>query len=123
MKRILKYFVIDTVSLYMIGQHVSGLVFSQGTKTLLLTGAVLSLSTLFIKPIINLLLLPLNLVTLGLFKWVGYAITLYIVTLLVTDFEIRAFAYASINLTGTIALILFSFVLSIVTSIISWVMK
>ncbi|MEK7550407.1 MAG: phage holin family protein [Patescibacteria group bacterium] len=123
MKRIVKHFVIDTVSLYVISQFVSGLVFAEGFKTIVITGAVLSITTLLIKPIINLLLLPLNLITFGLFKWVGYAVTLYIVTLLVAGFEIIGFSYQNLNFTGTLAIIAFSFVLSLLTSIITWIMK
>ena len=123
MKIIVKHFVIDTVSLYVISQFVSGLVFAEGFKTIVITGAVLSITTLLIKPIINLLLLPLNLITFGLFKWVGYAVTLYIVTLLVAGFEIIGFSYQNLNFTGTLAIIAFSFVLSLLTSIITWIMK
>ena len=69
MRSILKHFLINTVALYLISQGVSGIVFANGLETLFLTGAVLSLTTMIVRPILNLLLLPLNLVTFGLFKW------------------------------------------------------
>lgn len=131
--KIIKYFVIDTVTLYLISTSVRGMTFEGGTKTLLLTGVVLAISQFLIKPLINLLLLPINLVTFGLFKWVSYAVTLYLVTLLVSGFTISEFYFAgastywvnlpTIALTGMFAFIAFSFVISTISSIISWVMK
>lgn len=133
MKKILKHFVIDTVTLYLISQAVVGMSFEGGTQTLLLTGAVLSISQLLVRPLINVLLLPINLITFGLFKWVSYAVTLYLVTLVVTGFKISSFYYAGltsywfnipqVNFTGILAFIVFSFVISLVSSIIVWLMK
>lgn len=133
MKRILKHFVIDTVTLYVISQGISGMNFVGGIQTLFLTGAVLSLSQMIIRPLINLLILPINLITFGLFKWVSYAITLYLVTLLVSGFKISSFNYPGmssywfnipqVSLDGFLAFIAFSFVISTVSSIIVWLMK
>lgn len=131
--RIIKNFVITSVSIYIISQIISGMVFNEGIKTLLITGAVLSLTSHIVKPVINILILPLNLITFGLFRWVAYAITLYLVTILVPGFEITGFVFAGISttwfslplisFTGTLAIIAFSFIVSFVTSIILWIMK
>ncbi len=133
MRTILKHFLIDTVTLYMISLAVSGMVFEKGIYTLFLTGFVLMLTTLIVKPIINILLLPLNLVTFGLFKWVTYAITLYLVTLIVPGFKLLDFAFAgitsnlfvipAITLTGSLAFIAFSFVISFISSLVYWIFK
>ncbi|MFI5241083.1 MAG: phage holin family protein [Microgenomates group bacterium] len=131
--KIVKYFIIDAVALYLISMAVQGMTFDNGVKTLLLTGVVLSLSQMIVRPLINLLLLPINLITFGLFKWVGYAITLYLVTLIVPGFAIGGFYFPgvetywfnfpTISLTGTLAFIAFSFVISSVSSIMFWLMK
>jgi len=133
MRTILKHFIIDTVSLYLISLGVQGIFFEKGIETLLLTGFVLMLTTLVIQPIINLLLLPLNLITFGLFKWVTYAITLYLVTLIVPGFKLIEFVFAgfhsvwfsipAISLTGALAFIAFSFLISFVSSVVFWIFK
>lgn len=133
MKTILKHFLIDTVSLYLISLAVSGIVFAKGIETLLLTGFVLMLTTLIVQPIINLLLLPINLITFGLFKWVTYAITLYLVTLAVPGFKLLDFAFNGFNSVwfsvpafstgGALAFIAFSFLISFVSSLIYWIFK
>ncbi len=131
--KILKHFIIDSLAIYLVSIAVQGMTFANGISTLILTGAVLSLSQMILKPLINLLLLPINLVTFGLFKWVGYTITLYLVTLLVSGFDIGNFYFPGletywinipvVSFTGTLAFIVFSFVISTISSIMIWLMK
>lgn len=133
MKTILKHFLIDTTSLYLISLAVSGIVFEHGFQTLLLAGAVLALTTLVVRPILNILLLPINLITFGLFKWVTYAIVLYLVTVAVPGFKLMDFAFKGLNsvwvvlppiqITGVLAFIAFSFLISIVSSAVYWIFK
>jgi putative membrane protein len=62
-----------------------------GIQTLLWAALIIALVNLFVRPIINLLLLPIHLITLGLFRWVANLATLYIVTILVPNLKIHAF--------------------------------
>jgi putative membrane protein len=133
MRTIIKHFLINTVSLYLVSLAVSGIVFSDGIYSILLAGAVLTVTTMFIRPIINILLLPINLITFGLFRWVGYAVTLYIVTLIVPGFKLLDFAFngfssywfsiPAIFLNGILAFLAFSFIISIVSSVLHWIFK
>jgi len=133
MKTILKHFIINTVSLYLVSLVISGIVFAEGTYSVLLAGIVLTLTTMIIKPVINLLILPINLVTFGLFRWVGFAITLYLVTLIVPGFKLLDFAFKGIStywfsipavsLSGILAFIAFSFIISLIASIGYWIFK
>jgi len=112
---------------------VSGIVFADGTYSLLMAGIVLTLTTLVIRPIINILLLPINLITFGLFRWVGFAITLYLVTLVVPGFILLNFIFKgytsywfsipAISLSGIFTFIAFSFLISFVASIGYWILK
>lgn len=129
----IKHFLINSVALYLISLIVSGMYFSNGTTTILLTGTALTIASLIIKPVINIMLLPINLVTFGLFRWVGYAVVLYIVTLIVPGFKLVGFAFngfssywfniPSISLQGILAFIAFSFIISIVSSILDWLLR
>ncbi|MBI3443324.1 phage holin family protein [Candidatus Woesebacteria bacterium] len=133
MKTILRHYVIDTVSLYLVSRIASGLVFEKGMESLLLTGAALALVSILAKPIINLLLLPLNLITFGLFRWISGVVALYLVTILVPGFKIAGFASSSFLVwgfqlpafafAGISALIAFSFLISLVTSLVYWLVK
>lgn len=133
MRTLLKNFIIVTISLYLVSEFISGLVFAEGTYTLLLAGFALMLATFVVKPVLNILLLPLNLITLGLFKWVTYAITFYLVTLVVPGFRLTEFAFKAYNsywlnipgftLHGVFAFVGFSFTIYFLTSILHWIFK
>lgn len=110
-----------------------GLVFKNGYTTMLFAGLALMITSTVVRPVINVLLLPLNLVTLNLFKWVGVVIALYLVTLIVPGFEIAKFSFPGLNtywldlpaieFGGFVAIIAFSFLISLISSIIGWLFK
>ncbi|MFC1649550.1 phage holin family protein [Patescibacteria group bacterium] len=133
MRRILRYFVIDMFALYVVSNVAVGMEFNGGWKTFLLTGLVLTVITILGKPVMKILLLPLNLITFGLFNWVGNAIGLYIVTLIVDGFRVEGFYYVGLTskwldvpeltLSGPLAFIAFSFLLSFITGFLHWLFK
>lgn len=133
MKRIIRHYTIDTFSLFLVTRTAQGIVFDSWPKTLLMAGLAIMATSLFAKPVINLLLLPLNMVTFGLFRWISSAVILYLVTLIVPGFKIVGFnfvGYASpwldipkINLPGMFAYVGFAFIFSLITSIIYWIVK
>lgn len=133
MKRILRNYLIETGALLVVSNIASGMEFQRGSQTFLLAGLGLTVVALAIKPIINILLLPLNLITFGLFRWVSAAVALYLVTLFVSDFKVLAFNFhgaslagfelAPVRLGGILAVIVFSFLISIITSFFHWLVK
>ena len=133
MKTLLRHYVIDTIALYLASRLTTGLLFEEGIKTLLLAGIGLMAASLVVRPLINLLILPINLVTFGLFKWVSSAVALYLVTLVVPGFRIGNFVFLglstewfslpSFSLDGIFAFVGFSFLLSLLTSFMYWLIK
>lgn len=133
MKLLIKIYITSTLSLYLASVAFSGMQLSKGINSLLLAGVGLSLLSLLVKPLINLLLLPLNLITFGLFRWVSSAIALYLVTLIVPGFKIIAFSFSglaskwidipAVNLSGLMAIIAFSLVISVISSILHWLIS
>ncbi|EKE05945.1 MAG: hypothetical protein ACD_19C00140G0012 [uncultured bacterium] len=133
MKRILRHFVIDSVSIFLVSSIASGMVFQKGIETVLLTGLGLTVASLIAKPVINILLLPVNLITFGLFRWVSAVAVLYIVTLTVPGFKILNFNFGGytslwidipqVYFVGFLAILAFSFLHSIISSFIYWLIK
>lgn len=133
MRSILKHFVINIIVLYLVTQWFSGLAIANGWQGLVVAGVGLTLVNFLARPIINLLLLPINLVTFGFFRWLSAALTLYITTLLVPGFSVSGFYFAglvtkwidlpSLHFSGFLSFIAFSFVISIFTSLIHWLVK
>jgi len=131
-KKVLRHYIVNTFILYIVSQIASGLYFEKGIETVIIAGAGLTVASLLAKPIINLLLLPINLITFNLFKWVSSAIALYLVTLVVDGFKITGFVFAgltsqwldlpSITLGGFLAYVAFSFIFSLFASFIYWLL-
>lgn len=133
MKRIIRHYCYSTFSIWSTSLVASGLIFGKGIQTLLITGAAVTAVSLFAKPVINLLLLPVNIITFGLFRWLSSAIILYIVTLIVPEFKVSGFNFGGlstpwfeipeINLSGIFSYAGFSFIYSFITSFLLWLRK
>lgn len=99
----LRSLAINMAGIYIAAQILSGVVsYVGGAKTLFLAAVAIAVINLFIRPVVNLLLLPINLVTLGLFRWLGNVVTLYLVTVLVPNLQIHSYVSPQINFTYVI---------------------
>ena len=102
MRKLLRSFVFNLAALWLVAKNLEGVSYTGGYQTLLLTALALTAVNLLVKPLINLLLLPINLVTLGTFRWLVNVATLYLVTLLVPQFKIGAFVFPGFSYQGFI---------------------
>jgi putative membrane protein len=84
-----------------------------GFLTAIVVAIVLGAANMFIKPILVLFTLPLNIISLGLFTFVINAVLVLLVGNIVPGFVVSGFWYA----------LLFSLVLSIVSSFLSSLKK
>lgn len=133
MKRLIRHWAIDTYALYLTTTIAGGIQFENGIRTLLLAGLGFMGASLLAKPVINVLLLPINLVTFGMFRWVSAAVVLYLVTLLVPNFRVANFDFPGFSsrwvdipalyFEGFLSFVAFSFIISVITSIIYWLVK
>jgi putative membrane protein len=133
MKGIFRLYLIETFSLFLVSSVTSGIIFEYGIQTLLLAGLGLTATSSVAKPVINLLLLPLNLMTFGLFRFISSAVALYLVTLVVPGFKLVNFYFQgfsskwidlpSLSFEGIVAFIAFSILLSILTTFLHWLIK
>ena len=122
MKRILRHYAVATFSLWAVTRIAEGIVFEDYPRTLFIAGLALMAASIVARPVINILILPLNLVTFGLFRWVSSAIALYLVTLVVPGFKIAGFHFVGfsskwvdiqeINFKGILSYVAFSLLLS-----------
>lgn len=81
----------------------------RGVVATLIAAAILGIVNAIIRPLLVLLTLPLNIVTLGLFTFVINALMLLLTSALVPGFTIRGFGWA---LVGAIVLSVISFLLT-----------
>ncbi|MFA6184981.1 MAG: phage holin family protein [Candidatus Shapirobacteria bacterium] len=84
---------ISTVAFYVTAYLIPGFVVS-GLATLIVVSIVWGILTLIIRPILILLTLPINFLTLGLFTFVINALLLMLMTKIVPGFSISGFGTA-----------------------------
>lgn len=109
---------------------IPGMTITGGMPVLLWAGVVLSLLFLILKPVLNLLTFPANIMTMGLFSVFNCALILYLLTVFVGSITIEAFTYPRTDFLGVIipvltfntflAYIYSAFVLSFIDSFFSW---
>jgi len=123
MKDFLRQSLINSFSLYLVASLFPGLTVPRMVFNLIWAGIIFTLINRLVKPIIKLFLLPINLMTLGLFGWLANVLVLLIVTrlidsLTVAGFVSKAFSYSgfsvpSLTFSPLAALIITSFLLSL----------
>ena len=134
LRLVLRTIAINMLSIYLVAQILSGIVtYVGGYQTLLLAAVAISVVNLFVKPVINLLLLPLHLVTMGVFRWLANVVTLYLVTWLVPNLQIHTFIFPGVDLRYLIvpemhfsafgAFVVATFVLTVTFHLIYWLLQ
>jgi putative membrane protein len=102
---------IMTVAVIVSAYLLPGVTLVGGFWTALLVALVLGLLNVFIKPLLAILTLPINILTLGLFTLVINAVIIMLVSAIVPGFKVDGFWYA----------FLFSIVLAIILYLINQV--
>ena len=123
MKDFLRQGLINSFSLYLVSSIFPGLIVPQQVFKLIWAGIIFTLINRLIKPIIKLILLPINLITLNLFGWLANVLVLLIASRLmdglsVTGFVSESFSYSgflvpALTFSPFIALVVASFLLSL----------
>lgn len=97
MKTLLRYFLINLVSLWITTQLVPGLKYSGGITTLLIGGLTFTIINIILVPLLKILLLPLNILTLGLFASLTNVLALFVLTKTVSAFKLMPFHFAGFH--------------------------
>lgn len=129
MKTLLRYFLINLASLWITTMLIPGLTYSGGIKSLLTGAVAFMVINLILVPIIKVLLLPLNLLTLGLFAWITNVLALYALTT-VSDFQLIPYNFLGLTINGFIippvdlstflVAVVASFLIGLITHFLQW---
>lgn len=121
------------LSFYITELLIKGFVIEKTWQAFLIASIVFILINTLIKPIIKLLFLPINLLTLGLFHWLVNVVVLYIFDIFYSGVTISAYQFdgfnsgiislPSANLSLFWVLVLSSFAISIFYSIYETIFK
>lgn len=109
MRGVILRFLLSAASLGLMAWIVKG-VHADGVGPLLLTALVLGILNAVVRPVLWLLTLPINLLTLGLFTFVLNAAMLALAARIVPQFHVD----------GVVAALLGAVVLSVVSAVLNW---
>lgn len=80
-----------------------GMVYDGSLQTLTIAAVTMMVLNRVVKPLIKLFLLPINLITLGLFRWVAHVATLFLLTRIVGGFKVVGFTFYGWEAGGFVA--------------------
>ena len=100
MKKVLRHILTNAFALYGTSLLIQGLHVAGGVQGYFLGGLFLTFGDYIIKPILNIITLPLRLLTLGLFSFLINSIVLFIITLLYAKINVSSFHFNGISYMG-----------------------
>ncbi len=133
MKILLRHILINLLVIYLADLTYPGFSILHDTKTLLSAAVIWLLLNKIVKPIIKLLLLPINLITLNLFSWVISLITLFLLQSIVGGITISAYGFPGLSAGGFVipaaniniflSYVITSCLLNLLHSFIMWLIR
>ncbi len=100
MRYIFQQYVILLIALYTATYFFAGLVLNGGTIQYLYDAALLVVGFIIVRPIINIVALPFNALTLGVFSIFSTVIVLFLLTLTDRNFIIQPFTFQGLSVSG-----------------------
>ncbi|OGD78382.1 hypothetical protein A2368_02815 [Candidatus Collierbacteria bacterium RIFOXYB1_FULL_49_13] len=132
MKGIIRALFINSLILYLAYLIFPGIVYDGSLQTLAISGITLTILNRFVKPLLKLLLLPINLITLGVFRWFINVFTLFILTAIVAGYHVGTYQFSGFVYNGFIAppiffnqffsFVIASSIISLLTNSLRWLL-
>lgn len=130
MKTLFRLLLINLASLWLATRLMPGLTYTGGAKSLLIGAAAFMVINIILVPLLKILLLPLNLLTLGIFAWITNVLALYALTTIVSDFKLLPYTFMGYSSNGLtipayelsplIVAVVASFIIGMVTHFLQW---
>lgn len=97
MRSLIVKIVATMVSFYITSSLVVGFKIEPTWQSYLIAALIFLLFNLLVTPLIKLLLLPINLLTLGLFRWITQVLVIYLFDILYTGITISSYYFAGFS--------------------------
>jgi putative membrane protein len=133
LRKTIRTLVVSATALYCTTLIIPGFTINKGVKNIILASLVLFALNLLARPLIKLLLLPINLLTLGAFRWLTSVVLLYLLITILPEVNINPFNLHQLPLIGNLlpawhltrflTVLLTSITLGLVQSIFFWLLK
>jgi len=133
MKTILRNFLINLGAIWVTTIVLPGLTYDGGLRSLFIGAIAFMFINWLIVPLLKVMFLPLNLLTLGIFGWAVNVIALYLMTTVLPQFKLVPFTFSGINLSWIIippislnvleVAIVASFSIGFISHLLQWLIK
>lgn len=100
MNYLLRRYFVSLFSIWITAQLLPTLFIAPGWQPLLVSAFVLTILSLLIVPIVKILFIPINLMTFGLLSWFIHVVTVYLLTIIVPEVEIRTWTFPGATWAG-----------------------
>ncbi len=130
MKSAIRAILINTGALWLAAQAASGISYQNDFRILLFASLALAVINTLVKPLVKIVALPINFLTLGAFSWLINALMLYLVTVIVPGFSVSAFDFPGYTWKGFVipaaqfndfwAFVVVSLLISFIGNFLSW---
>lgn len=129
----LRSFLINLVSLAAVTKIMPGFVNDGGLRTLALGAAGLMILNTGVIPLLRVMFLPLNILTLGLFAWVVNVVALYLLVTFIPQFRLMPYSFPGVDVRGSVipamqlnvlwVAIITSFLVGLISHFLQWLIK
>ena len=133
MRSILRNTAVNGLSLFILTQVLPGVKVYGGLSTYIVGGILLALMFKVLKPILSIVSLPINIITLGTFSSLINVIIFYLLTVLISQISITAFLFPGFAFAGFVipkvafnsffAYVVAAFLQSFIVSFLLWLTK
>ena len=100
MKLLAREFLFNAFALWFTSQVIPGFIIKNSWLHILEGAMVLSLLTLLVKPILTILFIPINLMTLGLLSWGVHVVVVYLLTIIDLSIKIVPWTFEGLSFAG-----------------------
>ena len=133
MRKILQNYFIVTASIFTLTQIIPAITIQNGWFGIFYASFILALLLYIAKPIVNLIMIPINFITLNLASWLVNIIIIYLWILLVRDVQIHSWefgggvfgplTFSRMNFGALQVTIIVTILLAILEKLYSWLIK
>ena len=133
MKFLLRTYLVNMASLWATTQILPALSITDGFRGLLIASAAFMGANMILIPLLRILLLPLNLLTVGLFSWLANVIALYFLVTIIPSFNVSSyyfpggsydgFSMPALDLSPFLVVIVASFLIGFIHHFLNWLIK
>ncbi len=123
MKGLIRSLIINSLTLVLLAEIFPGFKIHQGLRGVVVAGISLTLINGLIKPILKILFLPLNLLTLGLFSWIISVLSFGLLFVIIPDVTIQPFDFRGVLISRFLSLIGAAFLVGLIKKLLSYFLE